>query len=187
MDENGFTQTVVKLETKNKNSRWKFITALLAVVFVVFASFWLWTKYFSGAARQNRLAQVNYEKYLDWQTKYEKAMAEDIYGGKTPEETLRLFIDALKSEDVELASRYFARKNDGSIDEEWFNQIDKIKNEGRLGEIISAISRAVPDPEGTLYPGDYGFIVYGINGNKIISEINMGLNKYSKIWKIESL
>jgi len=34
-------------------------------------------------------------------------MSEDTYGGKTPEETLNLFIEALKKEDLELASKYF--------------------------------------------------------------------------------
>ncbi len=37
----------------------------------------------------------------------EKEIAEDPYGGDTPEETLRLFIDALKKGDTDLAAKYF--------------------------------------------------------------------------------
>ena len=36
---------------------------------------------------------------------YEKTMTEDTYGGKTPEETLVMFIDALEKNDMELASK----------------------------------------------------------------------------------
>ena len=37
----------------------------------------------------------------------ERQYREDPYGGNTPEETLQLFIDALKKGDMELASKYF--------------------------------------------------------------------------------
>jgi hypothetical protein len=185
MDENGFTQTVVKLETKNKNSRWKFITAFLAVVFVVLASSWLWTKYFSGAARQNRLAQVNYQKYLDWQTKYEKAMAEDIYGGKTPEETLKLFIEALEKGDIELASKYFVLRDDGSVDPKWLEGLRTTKEAGKFEETIQILSEAKPDLEGRAYERDFKFATY--QNGKLVAYINLELNKYSQLWKIESL
>lgn len=39
----------------------------------------------------------------DWKRAYEN----DTYGGKTPEETLQLFTDALKKGDINLASKYF--------------------------------------------------------------------------------
>ena len=44
------------------------------------------------------------EKYL---AKRDELYAQDTYGGDTPEETLELFIKALKAGDVELASKYF--------------------------------------------------------------------------------
>src|SRR3989338_3270107 len=37
----------------------------------------------------------------------EKAYREDQYGGNTPEETLQLFIDALKKGNTDLAAKYF--------------------------------------------------------------------------------
>ena len=37
---------------------------------------------------------------------YRRAMA-DTYGGKTPQETLRMYIDAVEKGDYEMASRYF--------------------------------------------------------------------------------
>jgi hypothetical protein len=36
--------------------------------------------------------------------------AKDTYGGKTPQETYEMYLDALKKGDIELASRYYVRK-----------------------------------------------------------------------------
>ncbi|MEK7143610.1 MAG: hypothetical protein AAB756_02155, partial [Patescibacteria group bacterium] len=43
----------------------------------------------------------NYYKNLD------EVYKKDTYGGATPEETLALFIDALKKGDTDLAAKYF--------------------------------------------------------------------------------
>jgi hypothetical protein len=39
--------------------------------------------------------------------KYEQKYKDDKYGGKTPEETYSMFLEALKKKDIELASKYF--------------------------------------------------------------------------------
>jgi hypothetical protein len=44
------------------------------------------------------------------QEEYEKAMA-DTYGGKTPAETLQMYIEAIEKGDYELASKYFIEPN----------------------------------------------------------------------------
>src|SRR3989344_6707944 len=41
------------------------------------------------------------------QAQWEKPYREDTYGGKTPEETYDMFLDALRKEDTTLASKYF--------------------------------------------------------------------------------
>ena len=93
---------------RSKRKYWKFVLGFLIIIVVVAGGFFVWEKYFSPEAKINRETQKNYQKYLDWQANYEKAMKEDTYGGKTPEETLRMFIEALKKEDIELASKYFS-------------------------------------------------------------------------------
>lgn len=66
--------------------------------------------------------------------KQEKLMQEalereknDTYGGFTPEETLRLFIDALKQGDTDLAAKYFALDKQ----EEWREDLAGIKDKGK--------------------------------------------------------
>lgn len=73
--------------------------------------------------------------FKGWQVKraYEK-LAEpyykDTYGGKTPEETYDMFIDALKKGDVELASKYFVIEDQ----ENWA----KILNQFQVGNSLGA-------------------------------------------------
>ena len=72
---------------------------------------------------------------------YEKLIEEyknDPYGGDTPEETLQLFIDALKKGDVELASKYYIWDKQ----EERKSDFIRIKEKGALLEMISDLERA---------------------------------------------
>ena len=41
------------------------------------------------------------------QERLERPYRQDKYGGKTPEETFDMFLDALRKEDIDLASKYF--------------------------------------------------------------------------------
>ncbi len=55
-----------------------------------------------------RESQRDYaERIVDLQKGIKEMMKKDDVGGETPEETLRLFIDALKAGDTDLASKYF--------------------------------------------------------------------------------
>ncbi|MEI6296802.1 MAG: hypothetical protein WCO84_04130 [bacterium] len=49
-----------------------------------------------------------YQERLDNERKeLEDAQKADTFGGKTPEETFDMFLDALKKKDIELASKYY--------------------------------------------------------------------------------
>lgn len=67
----------------------------------------------------------------------EKKYAEDTYGGETPEETLRLFIDALKKGDTDLAAKYFILDKQ----QEWKEDLAIIKEKKLLGEMIRDLER----------------------------------------------
>ena len=68
----------------------------------------------------------------------ETAQVKDYYGGDTPEETLRLFIDALKLRDMNLATQYFIPEKQ----EEWGEDLTKIKNKGLLPNLIKNLATA---------------------------------------------
>lgn len=101
---------------KNIFKNWTGVPVLILVVLVVVLIF---TNVLPG--------------YRSWQYKraYEK-MAEpyykDTYGGKTPEETYDMFIDALKKGDVELASKYFVVEKQ----DDWLKTLEEYEKEGIL-------------------------------------------------------
>ncbi len=68
---------------------------------------------------------------------WEKQYAEDAYGGDTPEETLRLFISALKQGDTELAAKYFVIDKQ----QEWRKDLAKLKEKNLLGEMVRDLER----------------------------------------------
>ena len=77
----------------------QYILSFLAVLFLGFAVFFAIQQY-----RYRNSPEYQAIKYFDdLKSKYEN----DTYGGATPEETLQLFVDALKKGDVDLASKYF--------------------------------------------------------------------------------
>ncbi|PIR06248.1 hypothetical protein COS46_02030 [Candidatus Jorgensenbacteria bacterium CG03_land_8_20_14_0_80_38_39] len=171
-----------------KRRYWKFIAGFLGIMVIAGAGFFVWNKYFSPQAKLERQTQENYQKYLNWQTNYEKAMKEDTYGGKTPEETLKMFIEALKKEDIGLASKYFVLREDGSADPKWIEVLKQKKETGQLSNIIDIVSRAVPDKEITTIENTAWFIVYKKDKPKELeADINLHFNTYSQVWGIESL
>lgn len=88
------------------------------------------------------------EKYME---ALEKAYREDQYGGNTPEETLQLFIDALKKGDTDLAAKYFI------IDEQekWSGKLKDLANQSKLNILIEDIEKAV------LEKSEDGIVVFG--------------------------
>lgn len=67
----------------------------------------------------------------------ERRYREDPYGGSTPEETLQLFIDALKKGDVELGSKYFPADEQAKR----YAEIKSIKEVGKLSSMISDLTK----------------------------------------------
>lgn len=127
----------------------------------------------------------------------------DLDGGKTPEETLDLFIEALKAGDIEKASKYYELSVQGnalaSLKEEmskqgdlhqsikYFSDVrgsnDKICNKEYTGcgfeyNYFTEKDETVPFGKA----GDMLFVPAGSESSKFT---DVGLNPYSKVWKIK--
>ena len=109
----------------------------------------------------------------------ERRYREDPYGGATPEETLQLFIDALKKGDVELASKYFVVDKQ----EEWKNNLTEIKERG----LLDAMVRDLESTRLTKKEEERAFFTLVDEDNTAISELTIGKNPYNKRWKIYNL
>ncbi|MEK7506243.1 MAG: hypothetical protein AAB377_03560 [Patescibacteria group bacterium] len=150
-----------------------------------------WENYFSPQAKQNKLFEQNLQKYTSGMEAFEAAMRADTYGGKTPEETLAMFVDALKKGDIELASKYFmldtnTQSPDYLTRRIWEKSLIKFDNEGDLREIINISVSAKPDPNSAISSDYFVFSSYDKKGI-FVTDIDLRINKYSGVWKIESM
>lgn len=104
----------------------------------------------------------------------------DLYGGKTPEETFVMYVEALKKGDLELASRYFVLSGQAKeLDalkkmnpEQMAIYVDKIK---KIEEIYKLSEETSLDTTREYF--------YKID-NKW-GAVRFQLNDFSKIWKID--
>ena len=111
--------------------------------------------------------------------KLEKAYAEDTYGGETPEETLRLFIDALKKGDTDLAAKYFVL----DVQPERREGLAKIKEKGLLEEMVKDLEGA------KRYRSQKEDRVFFMTGDTMMMEAvtTIDLIKLFSGWKIRDL
>lgn len=109
-----------------KSKFWKFVVWFVAIIVVAGIVVWV-ADYLSPEARSTRETQRNYELYQQSINEMEAALRADTYGGATPQETLDLFITALRGGDVELASRHFELK-DGLSDPKWLEDLQNAKS-----------------------------------------------------------
>ena len=58
---------------------------------------------------------------------YKKQIQSDKYGGTTPLETYKMFVEALKQQDIDLAVKYFVQDKQG----EYKKFFEAIKQEGK--------------------------------------------------------
>ncbi len=143
-----------------------------------------------------------------WQQKklmsdLERPYRTDTYGGKTPEETFNMFLTALKSGDVDLASRYLILENK----EKWLNAFNK-KTQEEKNRYIQELSNAPSKWIKEVVDDSSIRFLYEVYRDKVIINISDGkggtisksfppgnygvmislhLNIYTKIWKISEI
>jgi hypothetical protein len=184
--ETDYIETTIELkEKKPKPRRWKFFLAALGIIMVAELSYLAWNNYLSPEAKYNRETKANYDAYIKFTNQYETAMKNDTYGGKTPQETLDMFIDALKKGDMELASKYFVLQEDGNRDSDILNVLQKNKDDEESQNLLAIVQKLVPSSVDTGSEDSYIFFVPDSQG---MADYSMFLkrNEYSQIWKIES-
>lgn len=74
--------------------------------------------------QQNRTLKKFQEEIKKQEELERQRLMADTYGGKTPQETLQIFIEAIEKGDYELASRYFIFERQ----KEWEKKLSTIKN-----------------------------------------------------------
>ena len=146
---------------------WKFVGGFLAIIALALAGLAV-SDYFFNPERQAARDLKNLERQY----------AEDTYGGTTPEETLELFIKALESGDIELASKYFI------VDkrEEWHSNISKVQSNNNIDEMLNDLRRAQKTTQ-----EDARAIFVITNDEKIVSALISLARGPTGVWKITDM
>jgi len=144
--------------------------ALFLMVVIVGGGYKFWNYY---KFRDQYRAIKNYNALVEM-------MKNDVYGGATPEETLKMFVEALKAGDVEKASLYFVLDETGSR-EKWVTALRKDKEGGGLAEIITVFSQA------KLSRAIENKTYYEVLNDRGVTRLSIVLLYNGKVWKIESL
>ena len=113
---------------------------------------------------------------------YVASQASDGVGGKTPQETLDLFVAALRAGDVGLATQYFTVDDRGSRGK-WVRYFNDLKVKNLLGVMAEDIATKAK-PAGSSYEGSANYKV--LNSSGTIS-LFLQLVSDGQIWKIENL
>ena len=149
----------------------KYIGWFVGIVLVGAVILWGVSEY-----RYRKSPEYQAIKYFDdLKSKYEN----DTYGGATPEETLQLFIDALKKGDVELASKYFVVEKQ----EIWVKNFEKIRDAEKFDLMLADVSRVKK------YKEDKEEAIFTAGNEKNEAVINLVMYKNAKTgrWKISEL
>lgn len=139
------------------------------------------------------------------QNQWEKPYREDKYGGKTPEETYDLFLDALRKGDTTLASKYFVIEKQ----DDWNKTLNEYQKKNKLIDFINELENTkkiwikTKSSSNTLFKDiisyEYKVLVtkdttvdfegktLNVPAGNYTNETTFELNTFSKIWKIHDL
>ncbi len=119
---------------QGKSSKIFWGIGIFFVALFILAEGWYYYDKWQGEKRVEKLAQALEEiqkEYLDRKTA-------DKIGGKTPQETLDMFISAVEKGDYDLASKYFVIEKQ----DEWKKELIDIKNKNKMNVFLPPIQEA---------------------------------------------
>jgi len=101
------------------------------------------------------------------------------YGGKTPNETIKLLVAALEKENITLASKYFVPE----IREAESEDLNKLSGANLLADLVSSLKNL---EDGRLLNSSYYRYEVRDETGQSVAEIDLVKNK-AGLWKISSL
>lgn len=166
-----------------KSKYWKFVGGFFALIFVGVIGIPMVGQYIEKQEDAKRAQDT--KNYMRFTLDLQERLKNDKDGGATPEETLKMFTDALKAGDIEQASKYFViypeEKQAMLID-----LLGKLERAGELGKFVEYLERVKLETGGDALDGDIMFSYLNKEG-KIDIAVEITKSNYSTVWKIENL
>ncbi|MDD3098555.1 MAG: hypothetical protein PHU82_01885 [Candidatus Pacebacteria bacterium] len=160
---------------------------ILFIVLLIGLSFLAFIWYFNPEIRQAKLYKQETEVLEGRLQEEQERYINDIYGGQTPEETYKMFLEALGNKDIELAIKYFIFDR-----QELYKQFFlEIKNNNKWEEMMKDLFK-YENQIGEMKPnGSYIIRVYS-EDNFLIAQVVLRVPLFleneqqniSNIWKI---
>jgi len=173
-----------RMNNQTKSDRLKFLLILIGIVAVIITAYLVWNNFFNQEARERRENEKKYDQFFEALSEGENRQKEDAYGGKTPQETIDLFVAALEKDDLELASKYFSLTVEGKTDPKWLEMLQESRENGLIDKAVELIKSA--EYTGESMPGYAGFDVLAEDGT-VQYAIDLVKNEQSSLWKIDSI
>lgn len=161
----------------------KIVYIILVLIILLFAyPFFKFMVNFWGNYEQAKAAK-------NFMAALQEPFKRDIYGGKTPEETWAMYVEAIKKRDVVLASKYF----DVGHQEEQRKYLQKGMDDGKWNLYVNDVTInplvknlnledfVLADKERAYY---YYFYKKDQYSKPVKVDINFYLNPLTKVWKI---
>ncbi len=186
------------LSPVQKKSYWKFVLSFLAIIVALFVGYPILKTLYN-----NYFAQKGFDAYFSAEQDYLSALKNDKYGGKTPQETYFMYLDALKKGDISLASKYYIGIEGPGRAYKW---LSRLQNKGSLERYVNELptnwsktrEKEYWDPDVKKFVYDYiaktDRIVYEfatgegatttIPAGKYEGEIFFQFSKPAQIWKL---
>jgi len=117
----------------------KLFVGVVILVFLAFLASLSWDLYqkYQGEQQVERLANA----LRQWEESERQKKIDDKIGGKTPQETLEMFISAVEKGDYDLASKYMILENQ----EKQKKELGALQQKGNLDWFLNVIKKAEPD------------------------------------------
>ena len=123
-----------------------------------------------------------------FQESLEEPYKKDTYGGKTPEETWAMYLDALKKGDIELASKYFSVGDQEKIKQALLDGQSQDNLKLYLEQLSSPLQKNESLSDFILADKERAYYYYMVKdietGEPFKNTIEFYLNPYTKAWKI---
>lgn len=169
-------QNQIKIE-KSRNKYWKFVLGFFGIIILSGAGYFVLRFYFRNEEFIKKQKQD--QEIIEHYAALEKKIKEDVYGGETPEETLRLFIDALKAGDTDLAAKYFVVEKQ----EEQKQYLQEIKQQDNFRMAITDLVKLKLSKQ---TEGEAFYTAVGSSG-VVELQVIFSKNLATKKWKILEL
>ena len=159
---------------------------------ILYIAYKQYQDYKTDLAFQKSVAPIKelYERNLQYiketekiRQRYEAMLKADHYGGKTPEETLKLFVDALKKKDYKLASKYYLPWKQKEAEADLKDWIENYRD--GFGQFMFAYDKGIIKVNNKATKNAKFVEIYDNPDDNISYIIDMTFNNFNGIWKIE--